>query len=265
VPNQYFRSRAVDAVRRAVAEFNTAAQIDHMGMRGSAREHAIHALFREFLPTGIEQGKGKIVDHLGNQSAETDLLLYVPRILPPALISSSEGIFPIESCIYAFEIKSRSTSETIQDAITKATRLTTLRYLDGRIGTGTTSMIPFVYLAYSSDLSGPTTELERYLSLRPPVFANERIPVISIICVIGKGYWYFNSSARRWEFRRPTAEFDEVVGLLAGVSNTVASTINRRGNPPFGQYLFDERFEIAALEDKEHRVLANVSTSNIEN
>lgn len=93
--------------------------------------------------------------------------------------------------------------------------------------------------AFDSDLSGNgKSELERYAEVDPNWLVN---PTLRAICVVGKGYWYFNSQPRQWHFHPATTGGDEVVDFVAGVSNTLAKARFNTRVGLLGQYVMDER------------------------
>ena len=76
-------------------------------MTGKVREWVSGDLIAPMLPTGFEVASGKIVDYLGNQSSETDVIIHNPTVLPPILYTEKDGVFPVESSYYAMEVKSK--------------------------------------------------------------------------------------------------------------------------------------------------------------
>jgi hypothetical protein len=83
---------------------------------------------------------------------------------------------------------------------------------------------------------GGKSEIDRYQEYDALFLEN---PVIPVICVVGRGYWWFNQVEKKWIFHTPSPEFDEVVDFLDGVVNTVPNMIDRRGHPALGWYLIE--------------------------
>ena len=126
--NEIFRTRVINTIKGAIQEAQDASQIDHPGLVGRVRELALEHLIVPMHPTGFEVGTGKLVDNQGNQSAETDLVIYNRAVLPPIMHSSRDGVFPVESTFYAIEVKSRITAADVQDSIQKGRSITTLSF-----------------------------------------------------------------------------------------------------------------------------------------
>jgi len=241
--NELFQRRARERVRSALQQALDVDGIDHLGLRGNAREAFVGSLLGEFLPAPLQAVTGKIVDAVGNQSAQTDVVLFSPQVLPGIFYRGVEGIFPVEACAYSIEVKSRSTATEIQDAIKKARGLRTLRYLTGFLDqNGKPEARPFtpvipVYFAFDSDLAPDgKSEMQRYMEHDPNWHDD---PLIRAICIARRGYWWFDG----WEWiHLPANENgDEVVDFLGGVANTAPAAITSRGQPRFGHYLIGER------------------------
>ena len=109
MPNRIYRGRIINEINYAVKEAENAAEIGHPGLVGRIRELAAAHVFAPSLPSGFEIGTGKICDRKGEQSNETDLIIYDKGILPPVMYSERDGVFPIEACFYSIEVKSKST------------------------------------------------------------------------------------------------------------------------------------------------------------
>lgn len=247
MPAPLFRSNLISKVLHAESAYRDLRDVDHSGLKGALRELVLQHLLDPILPPGMACGTGAIIDSTGAQSAQTDIVLYSKAVLPPILHSARDGMFPVEACVYSIEVKSRLTSTELTNAIEKAGRLGTLRYLEGKIGgellsaadERVTRVIPALF-AFESDLSvGGKTELDRYRSLDPGI-----TPSIPVICVLGRGYWWFdfrqlNDAGARvgWVHAAPREDHGEVVDFIAGVGNTLPRVIEARGAPPLGRYL----------------------------
>jgi Regulator of chromosome condensation (RCC1) repeat len=78
-----------------------------MGLRGGVREIVVRDLLRPLLPAGIGIGSGEVISAGGLRSRQTDIVLYDRRILPSIVHEGTQGMFPVESVLYAIEVKSR--------------------------------------------------------------------------------------------------------------------------------------------------------------
>jgi hypothetical protein len=154
----------------------------------------------------------------------------------------SFGLYPLESCRYAIEIKSRSTSTEIKTTINKFRKIKQLKSLVG------INKIHTVYFAYDSDID-KSDELERYKRL-DEYFQID--PSINVLCVIGKGYWFYcqdkpsgSTITTYWLFQTPQVNNYEVASFVVGVINTVNIT-----KPPFGYYIFNPDESLKKVEEQ---------------
>jgi len=241
-----FISKIANALNRAASASN----LEHHVLEGRVREIFAEELLKPILYPGVEIGTGKIVDSVGRLSAETDLIIYSRNTLPPYVYGHNIGVYPIESCIYAIEVKSTLTAQEIKNSILKISQLRNLKHLYSfyplnfvqPYGPPCTTTIPILF-AFSSDLS-PTgkSEIERYRENDTVANSNPSFPVI---CVAGRGYWRFENKIQNpsWLFHQPTAENDEIIDFISGVSNTIPEQVWMRGHPRYGNYISLERPE----------------------
>lgn len=239
MPNQLLRNRASDAIHDAARKARSAAGLDHAGLRGRVREFASNDFFEPFLPGAFKIGTGKIVDAWDGQSAETDLIIYSRNVLPPVLYSERDGVFPIEACFYAIEVKSVVTAQEIDDTIRKMRQLRTLKYRSGEYENGRPldhqlhPVVPTLF-GFESDVSGSKSEWTRYIERDEEWKTN---PAVRAICVLGKGYWRYTGPPDNWRFHEPTTKHDEVIDFLSGIANTLPDALVSRGRPRLGNYL----------------------------
>jgi hypothetical protein len=233
--NQIYRDRLVSSIEHAIREAQNASRVKHPGTRGRIREIAASEIFSPMLPGGFEIGTGKICDREGHQSPETDPIIYNRTILPPILYSERDGIFPVEACFYSIEIK---------DAIRKGQEILGLNYEipEPDLAPGIEVVSKPVLLSlfgFNSDLTNSgITEIERYAKYDPNWNIN---PVLRVICVVGKGYWYFRFAVSCWVIHPTTEAHDEVVDFVGGISNSLATKLDVRKGQQLGGYLIKQR------------------------
>ena len=234
--NKYFQKVIKTKIEKMLKDSKEASMLDHPGLKGQYREYSLINLLKDFLPINYGIGKGCMQDFDGNQSPESDLLIWRKDLLPPLLYSDDNGIYPIDSCYYFFEIKSVATSTTIKDGIRKADKIRSMRYLANYDGPIKGHPIK-VFFAYESD-SDEIDELSRFEKNEDDFNLN---PKFDIICIANKGYWVFNRKnfsdhiETEWMFFPADGESYEILGLLAGIINTIAG----RYKPSFGYYILE--------------------------
>ena len=243
--NLLFRDRLIGIIRHALEEFRAAGEVQHPGLQGQIREIALKNLFEPLLPAGAQVGTGKIIDAVGNQSPQIDLIIYNRNILPPLMYTDDFGLFPVESCLYAIEVKSTMTAAAVKDAIMKAREVAALNFTAAEYDERFKPKVPitggltFACFAFTSDLKdGSKTELERYMEHDP----NSNIqPSIPVFCILQKGYWWFYPLEGKWIHLPPTENYDEVIDFLGGIVNSIHDLVVSRGRPRLGKYLIQPR------------------------
>lgn len=244
-----FRSTFIGKVKKSVADAIVVSGIDHQGLKGTAREIFTGDMLVPVLPPEVRVGTGQLVAHNGQSSAQVDVILHSPSIMPPALFSSSTGLFPVEGALYTVEVKSRLTATGVQEAIANARSIRNLEMLrsehysmqegesrPARISTNTAYPVAALF-AFGSDLTeGGKSELARYREYDSQA---DSAPVIGVICIVGKGYWYAKHGGG-WRYMPPSAELCEVMMFLAGTTNTLPQLLAMKGRPSFGHYLTPE-------------------------
>lgn len=236
--NEIYRSRIINDIEYAIAEAKSAALAKHPGLTGRIRELVATNLLAPLLPAGFSIGSGKIVDTHGSQSGETDLIIYNKAILPPVLYSDRDGIFPVEACYYAIEVKSRLTASAIRDSIEKGRAILNLRWTGKLEGDSNRGPVVLVLLAFDSDLVEGGSEIDRYIQY-DPTWATD--PVLKAICVAGRGYWYHKTADNSWTGVAASADHDEVIDLISGVVNTLLLHPPSQRSALLGHYLSVER------------------------
>jgi hypothetical protein len=245
-PQNPFQKSAMARCKSAIEEANSVSAQTHNGLKGQFREIVAAKILTPILPPEIRIGTGQLVSVNGNLSPQIDLVLHAPAVLPAFLYDEKSGYFPVESCLYAIEVKSRLTSSDLKTAIAsaQATRALPLvntehwvsnpgdKNLVKATSTGTPKAIHALF-AFGSDLSGDAkSELTRYRGLDDNADTD---PAIDVICVVGRGYWY--STRPGWKFVEADENVEEVMSFLAGTANTLPQLIVAKGRPRFGMYL----------------------------
>lgn len=238
--NTVYRALTLARVAAAVGAAKAVSNIKHEGLKGQLREIVIRDLFYPLLPSDVGVGYGEIISSDNRQSREQDVVIFDKRILPPILLERVKGIFPIESVLYAIEVKSRMTANEIKTSDKSATELMGFMYQSGdydesgKVSEHIVEKVISCVLAFDTDLTlEGKSEIERYDEIR----GSECDPALRAICVVGRGYWYWREN--KWKTWEQTYEFEEVVGFIAGVMNTYREIAATRKEPRLGRYLTD--------------------------
>lgn len=144
-------------ISAALTKADSIGSMRHNLSKGQLRELFITDLFMKFLPHQFDIGSGIIVNQKGEQSNQTDLVIYDKSILPPFISESISGIFPIESVIATIEIKSKCSGTEFNKVNKKA------NYLNNVIANGSKSL----YFNKNSGLYNQTKEFCKKNSIYP--------------------------------------------------------------------------------------------------
>ena len=238
--NTAYRDLILARVKAAVDAAEAVSNINHKVLKGQLREIVIRELLRPLLPSDVGVGTGEIISSDNRQSTEQDVVIFDKRILPPILLERVKGIFPIESVLFAIEVKSIITANKIETSDKSATELIRFMYQSGDYDKSgkpvqhTVEKVISCILAFDTDLNPDgKSEIERYDEIR----VSEYDPALRSICVVGRGYWYwFKNKWKTWE---RTYDFEEVVGFIAGIMNKYREVAATRKEPRLGVYLTD--------------------------
>jgi hypothetical protein len=239
MPNAQLRQMLVSRIREAIERAIQASAVEHAGLVGRIREIAVETLFRPLLPADFDIGTGKIVDCHGTQSDQIDVLIHSKRLLPPLMYDTNFGLFPLESCFRAIEVKSTLTATEWDSAITSARKLRdSLKYLPGQLDpAGRTVFHDFTKVArtlfaFKSDLASKD-ELQRY---KERDLAWNAMPAVRAFCVVGSGTWAVDARGG-WLHIPPTSDYDEVIEFLLICSDTLRQDLVARKDPRLRFYL----------------------------
>lgn len=145
------------------AEFESNKEVVHQGIKGGLNESELSDIIREVIPSRYKLTKGIIENPRGDQSNETDILIYDDEILP-AYMKNELAFVPVEAVKYNFEVKSGLNANELKTTIAKFERFKSI---------GGTS--PTVLFSFSSDIDG--SELKRLKKYDKNFFTNPAITV----------------------------------------------------------------------------------------
>lgn len=125
--NKIFFETAKLQIESAAKEASNLSNLNHKYLEGKIKEIALNKILSPFLPNQFGIGTGKLCDSKSFLSKEIDLLMYSKRLIPPKIIDTNFGLFPIESVLTCIEIKSqlnqrelKKTFNNFQDIIRNA-------------------------------------------------------------------------------------------------------------------------------------------------
>jgi hypothetical protein len=245
MPNSLVHGSFELRVKAALANADHATAIRHPGLKGELREILVRELLQPLLPPTFAFGTGKIIDSQGGESDQIDVVIYDRAVLPPILFSERalDGLFPIEACVYAIEVKSKMTSDTWRKASANAASINRLTYLPTAAGPPRpVGVVPMLFAFKSNLSSSPSKDAERtrwrkLVSTTTQQFEQGMLPVpaVRVVCIAGQGYgvWW---PWQEYDWTRATVQHAEIINWFIGMANTLYQAV---GRPPsnFGHYL----------------------------
>lgn len=176
--NKLLRDRLIADIDRCLTEARNCSQLAHAGLVGKVRQILVETLLIPLLSDGFRIGTGKVTDSNGSLSAETDVIIYDRRSVPPVLYDEKHGIFPIESVYYVIEVKSTLSSAEFERSIQNGVQLRSL------VGRQPHSAL----FAFGSDLK-EGKDSDRFIQRQKDM----RVPLpVNIFCVAGREYGYWD-------------------------------------------------------------------------
>ena len=225
MPNVIYKNLLIEKIISFLKESKHLDLISHKGLRGSIRESGLGKLLSPLLPLDWDIGSGKVIDSNGNQSSEIDLLIYYKKTFPPIFFSEKLGLFPIESCGFAFEVKTTSTATETRTSIKKFRMLEKLEPLQPHNEFYQGFYIPKpikVYFALNSDLTNED-EIIRYHKYDPHCLEE---PAADVICIVNRGTWVFryetDTRSSCWEFYKANKAHDEMFIFFGLILNQLS-------------------------------------------
>ena len=104
--NTLLKDYSTALVKAFYEKVNAIKNLKHNLTKGELRELFLNDLLINFMTSQFSVGTGVVVDSYGNESRQTDLIIYDNRILPPIIKNSNLGIYPLESVLAIIEVKS---------------------------------------------------------------------------------------------------------------------------------------------------------------
>lgn len=179
------------------AKFREAANINHTGLKGGAREDHVRNFLRSVLPSRFGVAKGEIVNADGLRSCECEVIIYNALEGHSVIQSQDIHVFPAEYVFAVVEVKSSLDGREIDDCLQKARTIKAIRHSEvievspaPGISSGVRSPpIIFDVIAFTSKISDVSDSIhkklegrEEYVSLRD----RDEFPIPNVILTLDK-------------------------------------------------------------------------------
>lgn len=161
-------------------------QIEHNGVKGSAREDLLKDYLKKLLPQKYSISSGIIIDNNQTQSKQQDFIIHDAFNCPSFFKTDSNSILPIESVYATIEIKSTLDYPALEQSVKNIESVRKLNKLPNRniIGNLYDNVYPLGFVfAYSSNYSLEQIQ-KKLFELNKSIEGKHQI---SIICILDKG------------------------------------------------------------------------------
>lgn len=161
-------------------------QIEHNGVKGSAREDLLKDYLRKLLPEKYSISSGIIIDNKQSQSKQQDFIIHDAFNSPSFFKTESNSVLPIESVYATIEIKSTLDYNTLDQCVKNVESVRKLNKLPNRniISNIYNDFYPLGFVfAYSSTYSLEQIQ-KKLFELNKKVDGRYQI---SIVCILDKG------------------------------------------------------------------------------
>jgi hypothetical protein len=122
------QSYSTSIVRGFIERTKSLSNLEHRLLKGELRELFVRDILGSFLTIQFGIGSGIIINQKGEQSNQTDIIIYDNRVLPPFIKEQHLGVYPAECVLATIEIKSYLTKSELLKAENSANKLLTEIY-----------------------------------------------------------------------------------------------------------------------------------------
>ncbi len=102
-------------IKGLISEAQALTKLDHKALKGQLRELFASRLLAKFLTVQYGIGSGIILNQLGMQSKQIDIIIYDRRILPPFIEEQKIALYPAECVLATIEVRSKVTKKVIRE------------------------------------------------------------------------------------------------------------------------------------------------------
>ena len=200
-----------------IRDVNSITDLNHPGIKGTLVESFNKNILGSFLTSQFGVGYGVIVNHLGVQSAQTDIIIYDKRILPPFIIAGDLGAYPIEGVIAAIEVKMQLDKTKLLQAEKSAKKLQNIVFdrktclLDYAKYPG--MCCPPLCAVLSFGVSG-LTDLDSFK--KGKIWIDKNIKHLFAICVANKFSW-LTAGIKGWDICKHDINTNEEIKRFVAV------------------------------------------------
>jgi hypothetical protein len=135
--------------------------IPHPGEQGRENELSLSRLIDSLIPRRYGTGSGILIDALGGESAQTDIVIYNQTDEPAILAQTSQVLYPVENVRACIEVKTTVDAREIKDA---GKKFEAIRNLQSQARYGShpiCSLLAYGSRTYAATIASNLVELPR--------------------------------------------------------------------------------------------------------
>jgi len=106
------------------------ALFQHQGLKGEGNEQVLRELLTKFIPKKYGVGTGVVIDRLGRQSRQCDIVIYDTFQYPSLLSLASVHLFPVDIVYATIEVKTTLNSEEAKSALANIASVKSLSIIE---------------------------------------------------------------------------------------------------------------------------------------
>lgn len=169
------------AAKKMQIDFNDVTSgFNHQGEKGSSREELLVKYLRDYIPSKYQMKNGVLIDAVGNQSRQQDIVIYDSFNSPLLVNMESTRMIPIESVYATIEVKSTLNKTELMKCVDNIKSVKELQH--NPLENFKSPNAGFVFAFTSS------TSLEAILNNLVESNRNiEKSQQISLVCVLDQG------------------------------------------------------------------------------
>ena len=198
-------------------------RMKHGLTKGQLRELFLTEILNNFLTSQFEVGTGIIIDINGNQSCQTDIIIYDTRILPTVIKNLNLGVYPIESVIGTIEVKTKLDKQAVLDSEDNSKKLNVNLKFHDKLIENYSKRKPFVLNGLIGLNENPILELKD----NNDSWLIQNINNLHAICHVKNYSWL--KYKRTWHYReKDEMTFEETKRFIAWFMDNIRHLANER-------------------------------------
>src|SRR5260221_3511536 len=220
---QQFFIRSLDKRMALVEAFGS---VEHEGVVGVLRESLVEAFVEPLLMPPYRAGTGVIVDSVGNQSGQCDIVIWDDSIFRPLYEARGAGIHFIEAVVAVIEVKSTLNRDSVRQAFERAKEFKEMSILrprdkivDSDFWGPEPGILPLnVLFGFRSDIGGSEHERAQSVADEDPIDLHQ---YLQLLVVSKKESWSFQQGGARGFPVMTEHPYHEVLMPFAGIFNSL--------------------------------------------